>query len=149
MQQKAKLVVHFLFILLFLVPAATLASGISLERGLQQNFKKSRILLVKIERALVSNTSYLNHLKELLDLGESIRTDHQKLRRQFRARGMQLDGVSENALSRHAAVQDRYEQSLARYLSALEALNDNRVTIDEVHLLQVILEEVLPKRKRL
>ena len=89
----------FLFLLCSIVfllgPAIAGASDLSLERALQRNFKKSRVLLAKMERELASGNSYQNSLTELKGLGETIRTDHQALLAQLNARGAQLDALGD------------------------------------------------------
>ncbi len=137
----------FLLCIILLLPAIAQSSDLTLERSLQENFKKSRVLLVKIERALVSGESHVSNLTELKALGESIRTDHQTLLGKLRNRGAQLDSLGTRAVSRHAEMTAQYEQSLSQYLHALDAL-DEQVSMEDILQLKSFIKDILPKRNR-
>lgn len=148
MQQKRRLLFLVCTILFLLVPVLAHASDLTLERDLQKNLKQSKGLLAKIEGALVSGGSYSIDLVQLKALGESIRTGHSTLLERFQTREIQVNTLGASAVSRHAAMQEQYEQSVAQYLSYLDDLNNTQVTLDEILQLKSILEGILPKKKR-
>ncbi|MHB8790485.1 MAG: transglutaminase domain-containing protein [Desulfobulbaceae bacterium] len=134
-------------ILMLLTPALSRAADLELERSLRQNLHKSRLLLSRVEQAMLAGGSPASPLAELRELGASIRTDHQALLARLDARGDQLQGLGTNGALRHAAVRENYERSLSRYLAALAALDEQPATLAAVRELQVILAEILPARK--
>jgi transglutaminase-like putative cysteine protease len=146
MPRQSKVLFLICSIVFLLGPAMAKASNLSLERALQQNFKKSRVLLARMERELASGKSYQNSLTELKGLGETIRTDHQALLAQLNARGGQTGALGGSAASRQAVMQERYTTSVSGYLSSLDALRDGQVTMAAILQLQTILAEILPEK---
>ncbi|HBI15455.1 MAG TPA: hypothetical protein DDY20_08085 [Desulfobulbaceae bacterium] len=147
MRNNRRFIFIFFSILSILAPVIAQAADLELERTLHRNFNTSRVLLAKIEQAMLRGESSSGPLAELKELGASVRKDHQAFLEQLRARGSELDALGEEAATRHAAVQEHYEQLLTRYLSALAALDNQQVPLAAIRELQQILSEILPERK--
>ena len=134
-------------IVILLFPVLLQAGEAAIEKELQAELVKSRVLIKTIIIKQENGSSPIEEIKQLKSLAGSISTRHQILLQRFTERETFLE--SDTAKSRHLTMFYRYQAKVEDFLDIVNSITqDEYVPATTLDLLQSLLESILPKRKR-
>jgi type I phosphodiesterase/nucleotide pyrophosphatase/transglutaminase superfamily protein len=134
---------------MYIAPLTAMASEHSLEKELQTELGRSRVILETLQAKLRAGSSVSPEISQLRSLADGIRISHLLLEERFKLREEKAKTLGATAFNRHKSMVGGYRAALTEYLSLIDAIPPNDIVSQtKIRNLQSLLERILPKRKR-